>query len=151
MSANKRGIAVRRNIERAFDVYCAAGGNASRTLRALEKEGFRLSRPTLDDWIKEFDFAGRMARADAERQTLEQFERDPRARLLISCLRRIEAYERYFETVTKPYPQADFALTGIMNQVREILKSYPTASTAATEDPRLKAQEILRTEYGIDR
>lgn len=115
-----RGKATRENVELAFDIYCAKGGNVAQTMVELERRGLRLSRPTLDSWVGKYDFERRRIQVEEERQRLADTQKTFEAQVLDSLIKRKEQYETYFETSDKPAPDS-YAMTAYVALLKTIV------------------------------
>ena len=147
-----KGKAVKANIEMAYGIYCMMGGNVSRTLTELEKRGLKLSRPTMDRWIKEYRFAERMEKADAERQKADDSQLTFEQAMMKKLVAQIEKYEVYLEGAPGIDNQATYAYTNLLKTVVELSRKVKPAKTEK-DAAKLKkeANAILESEYGISR
>jgi hypothetical protein len=150
-----KGQAIPENIQRAFDKYCACGGNKSQTLRELEAEGHKIARQTLYRWIDAYRFDERMTDIDLRRQDIQAIARDARAELLLDVLTQKEAYERAFAALAPnaaPGAGVMFAYTGLIRVALRLASELAPGATNAgvtKEDKLRKVAEVLRSEYGI--
>ncbi len=149
-----KGKAVRENIEMAYGIYCMMGANVARTIKELGKRGLKLSRPTMDRWIKDYRFAERMEKADAERQKAEDCQLTFEQTMMQKLATQIERYEQYLEGLTagRMDNQAVYAYTNLLKTVVELgRKIRPAKTEKDAEALKEQANEILESEYGIKR
>ncbi len=107
--------------ERAFRVYRECGGNKELTVKRLAGEGYRISKPTLYDWISKYNFDERMARADEKARETKDAAHTTEARLLSDLLRQKEKYEKYFDGLgTGIDNQAQYAYTSLVKTIVDI-------------------------------
>ena len=132
------------NIELAFEMFRACGGNKGRTIAALEDRGLRISRPTLDRWAERNSFYDRLMTGDSD----FSFEE----RMMLKIVAQIEKYERYFETRTKIDNPAVHAYTNLLKTVIELSRKLNLKKKKTTpEQLKAEAEKILEAEYGIKR
>ncbi|MDA8155578.1 MAG: hypothetical protein M0Z52_03860 [Actinomycetota bacterium] len=150
---DRKGKAIRQNIEMAYGVYCLLGGNVAKTQKELEKRGLKLSRPSLDKWIKDYRFEERMKQADAERQEAEDCQLSLEQKMMKKLLRQIERYEEYLDSlpINQMDHQATYALTNLYKTVVELSRKAKGVDAKSPATLRKKADEIMRAEYGIER
>ncbi len=146
-----KGKAVRENIEMAYGVYCMMGGNVARTIKELEKRGLKLSRPTMDRWIKDHRFAERMQNADAERQKADDSRLSFEQTMMSKLVRQIQRYEEYLEGTAAIDNQAVYAYTNLLKTVVELSRKVKVKEDKNPEALKQAAEEILESEYGIKR
>ncbi|MDA8170304.1 MAG: hypothetical protein M0Z48_00545 [Nitrospiraceae bacterium] len=146
-----KGKAIRANIEMAFGVYCLLGGNVSKTLVELAKRGLKLSRPTMDKWIKDYRFAERMQSADAERQRANDSQLSFEQAMMSKLVAQIEKYEMYLESAPGIDNQATYAYTNLLKTVVELSRKVKVKEDKNPEALKQAADEILESEYGIKR
>lgn len=148
--------AITVNVELAFDVFCAEGGNMQATLRALKKDhGLNLTRDTLRDWKDKYRFEERKTQTDAQRQADAEALRTAKAQILKGLLESKKRYEKYFgdreAESKKPDHMAQFAYNGIISQVRMLIgRIDPEGVIPVTDDPTSEeAMKILEEHYGV--
>lgn len=139
--------------EKAFELYRRLGGNMSAVHKQLNKDGHRISLPTLYDWKKEFKWDDRMARADAkaglEDLPLEQ-------KILHALIAQKEKYERYLDSITGVDNQAQFAYTNILKTIIDVKRKLNVSDVVkkAGADKAMTKEELLRLIkediYGLD-
>lgn len=101
--------------ELTFKVYRECGGNVEMTLRELDKQGYKISKPTLYDWIEKFDFKGRMAQADIKAQEARDLDLTLEMQVLSSLNAQKVKFEKYFESLgTKIDTQAQYAYSNVL-------------------------------------
>lgn len=83
--------------EKAFRIYRECGGNKEMTLRALDSEGYSISKPTLYDWIKKYNFDERLTSADLKTQKANDAVLAMEQKILADLLKQKEKYERFFD------------------------------------------------------
>lgn len=121
--SGKKGKAVRKNLELAYDVYCAQGGNKSATLKVLKKDhGLKLSRPTFDAWIKDYRFEARLLKAEAERQRMADTQLSFEEQMLKALVERKAEYDTYFQSskAVVPETQMMYAYTNLVKTIIDI-------------------------------
>ncbi|MBI5075621.1 MAG: hypothetical protein HZB62_10720 [Nitrospirae bacterium] len=111
---------IAENRELAFRIYCRCGGNVEMTLREMAKEGLTLSKPTFYDWMEKFNFEERRTKVDAETQKAKDSQLSFDDKMLGALLKQKEKYETYFETLTIPDHQAQYAYAGIIKTIFDI-------------------------------
>jgi hypothetical protein len=120
--------------ELAYETWRECGQNFSEAERKLRQPeiGLPVSRQTLMAWAEKYDWKGRAARAESEKESREAREsaaRDEDA-LVGALARQKERYEKYFDTLdpSKVDNQACYAFCGLvktMIQVRRGLTFIP--------------------------
>ncbi len=146
-----KGKAVRENIEMAYGIYRMMGGNVSKTLIELEKRGLKLSRPSMDHWVKEYRFKERMTNADAEQQKAADCQLSFEQKMMQKLVAQVEKYETYLETTPGIDNQATYAYTNLLKVVVELSRKLKLKEEKDPAALRAAADEILETEYGIKR
>ncbi len=132
------------NMELAFEVFRANGGNKVRTIAELERLGLRISRPTLDRWARQNSFDDRLMAADSS----FSFEE----RMMLKLVAQIENYEKYFRTKTDLDHQAVHAYSNLLKTVVELSRKLKLKGKKGTpEELKAEAEKILESEYGIKR
>ncbi|MDA8087813.1 MAG: hypothetical protein M0Z75_14070 [Nitrospiraceae bacterium] len=132
------------NIELAFEVFRANGGNKVRTIADLGSRGLRISRLTLDRWAKQNSFYDRLVTGDS-RFSFEE-------RMMLKLVAQIEKYEKYFDAKTELDNQAVHAYTNLLKTVIELSRKLKLKEKKSTpEQLKAEAEKILEAEYGIKR
>lgn len=107
--------------ERAFRIYRESSGNKELTIKRLAEAGYRISKPTLYDWIGKYNFDERMTRADEKAREATDAALTTEARLLTDLHRQKEKYERYFEGLGATIDnQAQYAYTSLIKTIVDI-------------------------------
>ena len=107
--------------ESAFQAYRECGGNVEATLRRLREIGYSLSKPTLYDWIRKFNFKERLARADLKAQEARDAALTTEEQLLSSLIQQKEKYEAYFDGLGRAVDnQAQYAYTNLVKTIIDI-------------------------------
>lgn len=107
--------------EAAFQCYRESGGNKELTLRKLTEKGYSISKPTLYDWVKKFNFDSRLANADVKAQETKDAATTTEAQLLADLLKQKEKYEKHFENLGSGIDnQAQYAYQGLIKTIVEI-------------------------------
>lgn len=119
-----------KNRELAFKVYCRCGGNVEMTLRELDKEGLKLSKPTFYEWIEKFNLEERRTKVDAETQGVKDSQLSFEEKMLSALLKQKDKYETYFETLATPDHQAQYAYAGIIKTLFDIRTKVGSFKTA---------------------
>jgi hypothetical protein len=130
MSDVKGKSYIAENRELAFSVYCAQGGNVEASLRELEKQGLKLSKPTFNEWREKFRFDERLQAIDREKEKAADNQLSFEDRMLNALQAQKEKYERYFEKNEKLDHQAQYAFAGLiktMMEIRERTGKYKSA------------------------
>lgn len=157
---DKKGKAVRSNIENAFDVYCQEGGNAESARRRLEKEeGLKLTRKSFKKWMVDYNFESRRVEMDAKRQADKEATSTAWARSVKGLLNVMTGYENYMASddflnskTGKPDDQSVYAYASVVGQLRLLLRKFDYLKedeSLPDENVKVKASEILRDYYGI--
>ncbi len=132
------------NIELAFEVFRASGGNKGRTIAELARRGLRISRPTLDRWAKQHSFGDRLMTGDSS----FSFEE----RMMLKLVAQIENYEKYFGTQKDLDHQAVHAYSNLLKTVIELFRKLNLKEKKSTPgELKAEAEKILEAEYGIKR
>ncbi len=121
---------IAENRELAFKVYCGCGGNVEMTLRELDKQGLKLSKPTFYEWIEKFNFEERRTKVDAETQRVKDSQLSFEDKMLDALLKQKEKYETYFDTLTTPDHQAQYAYAGIIKTIFDIRSKTASFKTS---------------------
>jgi len=152
--------------ELAFTCYRKCGGNVEATLRELEKgsapegllprrEGLKLSKPTLYEWIEKFNFKDRLKNADAERQKIDDTRASFETKMFQKLIKQLEKYETYFDANPDLDNQATYAYTNLLKVVVELsrkisasegLPGGPAKSVGLSEETLARIKEEI---YGI--
>lgn len=112
---------ITENRELAFRRYVENGGNAEATLRDLEKkDGLKLSKPTFYEWMKKYNFEERLAKIDSDKQTAKDLDATFEESMFKALSKQKITYENYFETLTTPDHQAQYAYAGIIKAMMDI-------------------------------
>lgn len=107
--------------ERAFRLYRECGGNKEMTVKRLADAGYRISKPTLYDWIGKYNFDERMARADEKTLEARDAAHTTETRLMADLLRQKEKYEKYFDGLGAGIDnQAQYAYTSLVKTIVDI-------------------------------
>ncbi len=108
--------------ELAFRCYQKCGGNKAATLRELEKEGLKLSRPTLDEWIERFNFKERLKDADAVTQEAADIKQHYREKILADLKKQKERYDKFFANMAENQidTQATYAYNSLCKTISDI-------------------------------
>lgn len=107
--------------ELAFQIYRECGGNKELTIRKLEEEGYTISKPTLYDWIKKFNFDERMTNADLKVQAAKDAGLSNEELILIDLNKQKGKYERYFERLgVRIDNQAQYAYNNLVITILNI-------------------------------
>lgn len=121
-----------------------------------KRYGFRLTRQTLASWRDTGDWDGRIRRADARCLAIESTGVSYDQYMFNALLRRLEAYERYFDTL--PDSQVDnnaqWAMNDVVKKLEALLKTVhikEIAEAAPGEERERLVSRILRETYGIER
>lgn len=117
------------NRDLAFRIYCECGGNVEMCLRELRKQGLSLSKPTIYEWIKKYNFEDRRTAVDAEKQKVSDIQMSFEDQMLSDLIKQKEKYEIYFDSLGKNTidNQAQFAYAGIIGKIfdmRAKMSSY---------------------------
>lgn len=107
--------------ELAYKVYRECGQNISETVRVMNsKHGYAVSRQSVTEWSKKYDWEARAARAEAEEK--EQAEATSDEALLTVLLTQKKKYETYFESlaVGSVDNQAIYAYNSILKTLLDI-------------------------------
>jgi hypothetical protein len=152
---NTKGIGTPENKEAVFLIYREFGGKqVPKIIEAANKRlGLRLSAPTLYAWEKEGGWAERMKAADKELAKARDFQGSFEERMMIKLALQIEKYERYFECLEagRMDNQAMYAYTNLLKTVVELSRKVKVKTKKDPEELRRAADEILKSEYGIER
>ncbi len=111
---------IAENRELAFRLYCECGGNVEAALRALEKAGLKLSKPTFYEWMRKYNFGARRGKVDAETQKTADSQISFEAQMMNALLKQKDKYEAYFDTLTIPDHQAQYAYAGVIKTIFDI-------------------------------
>lgn len=111
---------IAENRELAFRIYCDQGGNVEATLRAMDKAGLKLSKPSFNEWREKFNFESRRQQVDAERQKTTDSQVSFEDQMMNALIKQKNKYEAYFETLTVPDHQAQYAYAGVIKTIFEI-------------------------------
>jgi predicted nucleotide-binding protein (sugar kinase/HSP70/actin superfamily) len=108
--------------ELAFRCYQKCGGNVEATLRELEKEGLKLSKPTLYDWMEKFNFKARLKNADAVVQEAADIKQHYREKILADLKKQKERYDKFFEGLAESQidTQATYAYNSLCKTISDI-------------------------------
>lgn len=108
----------------AFDIYKKCGGNVEAALRDLEKEGLKLSKPALYEWIEKFNFKDRLKNADAVTHEAADIKRQYREKILIDLKKQKDRYDKYFESLGENQidTQATYAFNSLCKTISEVQK-----------------------------
>ncbi len=144
MKKDTKGKDTPENVELAFEIFRAHGGNKGRTIASLAGRGLRISRPTLDRWAKQNSFQERLVAGDS-RFSFEE-------RMMLKLVAQIENYEKYFAAKTEMDNQAVHAYTNLLKTVIELSRKLKLRDKKSTnEELKAEAEKILEAEYGIKR
>jgi len=121
---------IAENRDLAFRVYCSQGGNVEATLRELAKQGLSLSKPTFNDWREKFSFESRRRKIDVEKQKASDSQLSFEEKMMGALINQKEKYETYFETLTTPDHQAQYAYAGIIKTLFDIRTKVGSFKTA---------------------
>jgi len=111
---------IAENRELAFRIYCEQGGNVEATLRAMDKAGLKLSKPSFNEWREKFNFEDRRVKVDAERQKTKDCQISFEDQMMNALIKQKDKYEAYFETLSVPDHQAQYAYAGVIKTIFEI-------------------------------
>lgn len=111
---------IAENREMAFKVYCECGGNVEMTLRELDKKDLTLSKPSFYDWMKKFNFEERRTKVDAETQMTQDCQVSFEEQMMNALLKQKRNYETYFDTLSSPDHQAQYAYAGLIKTIFDI-------------------------------
>ena len=148
----------RESRELAFDAYCESGGNKAATLKKLEKEGLKLSRPTLDDWIEKFHFVDRLKENDLARQKAVENQMSFEEKLMSRLIDQLEAYNEWFKTkpdIDNKYNQAVYAQANLIKVMIELSRRLKPTDKLPEGQPKaggLSDETLARIKeeiYGI--
>lgn len=132
------------NIQMAFEVFCAQGGNKVRTHDELGRRGLRITRRTLDRWARQNSFYERRMAEDS-RFSFEE-------RMMLKLVGQIDKYEKYLDTKNEMDNQAVHAYTNLLKTVIELSRKLKLKDKKSTpEELKHEAEKILEAEYGIKR
>ena len=108
--------------ELAFRCYHKCGGNVEAALRELEKEGLKLSKPTLYEWIEKFNFKERLKNADAVVQEAADIKAHYREKILADLKKQKERYDKFFESLSEGQidTQATYAYNSLCKTISDI-------------------------------
>lgn len=108
--------------ELAFRCYQKCGGNVEATLRELEKEGLKLSKPTLYEWIEKFNFKERLKNADAVAQEASDAKMQYREKILLGLKKQKGRYDKFFDSLSegKIDTQATYAYNSLCKTISDI-------------------------------
>jgi len=136
--------ATREQRELAFLVYKEFGGrDVPQILERLRRYGLKISAQTLHKWKRQENWKAHTGdKGKGKSMRLEEG-------LLQRLLRLIETYYRRLDEGPKIDPQATYALVSMIKTVMGISGKMP--EKVDPEEMRLKAEEILETEFGIKR
>jgi len=110
--------------ELAFRCYQKCGGNVEATLRELEKEGLKLSKPTLYEWMEKFNFKERLKNADAVAQEASDAKMQYREKILLDLKKQKERYDVYFDSIAPQVDnQAQYAYDNLVKTICDIQKA----------------------------
>lgn len=110
--------------ELAYRTWCACGQNLSETERRLNRDhGLPVTRQTVSEWCKKYDWQNRAARTEAART--EQSEGLGDDAILGSLLEQKTRYEEYFQTLPKGKVdnQALYAYSAVLKTLVELRQS----------------------------
>ena len=130
--------------ELAFQTWRECGQNLSECERLLNRDkGLPVSRQTLTEWCKKYNWEARAARAEAlEIRKAEAFSDDA---ILSALLDQKERYEQYFDSLQMGVidNQALFAYSGLLKN----LLALKTAAEAKTQN---QVQEVDRPKLFLE-
>jgi hypothetical protein len=108
--------------ELAFSCYRKCGGNVEATLRGLEKEGLKLSKPTLYEWMEKYNFKERLKNADAVAQEASDAKIQYREKILLDLKKQKERYDKFFESLAENAidTQATYAYNSLCKTISDI-------------------------------
>jgi hypothetical protein len=141
--------------ELAFTCFRKCGGNVEATLRELEKEGLKLSKPTLYEWIEKFNFKERLKNCDAEKERIDDIRASFEKKMFGKLIKQLEKYETYFDANPDLDNQATYAYTNLLKVVVELsrkisasegLPGGPAKSVGLSEETLARIKEEI---YGI--
>lgn len=107
--------------EMAYTVWRQCGHNLSEAVRVLDREhGYSISRQSLIEWKKKYDWEGRAARAEAEQQ--QQAEATSDTAIMAVLLKQKQKYEDYLESlpIGKVDHQAIYAFNNLLKTIVDI-------------------------------
>lgn len=137
---------ITENRELAFKRYCENGGNIEGAIRALQKDGLKLSKPTFYDWLKKYNFEERRTKVDMERQKARENQISFEDKMLNDLVRQKEKYEKYFEATDLLDNQATYAYTGIIKTIIDVKKKLAVSDVVkkAETDKAMTKEELLK-------
>ena len=137
---------IAENRELAFKRYCENGGNIEGTLRVLEKDGLKLSKPTFYEWLKKYNFEERRLKVDIERQKARDSQISFEEKMLNDLVRQKDKYEKYFDANDGLDNQATYAYTGIIKTIIDVKKKLAVSDVVkrAEADKALTKEELLK-------
>ncbi len=108
--------------ELAFRCYQKCGGNVEATLRELEKEGLKLSKPTFYDWMQKFNFKERLKACDAVAQEAADIKQHYREKILTDLKKQKERYDKFFASMAENQidTQATYAYNSLCKTISDI-------------------------------
>lgn len=107
----------KRAREDAYKTWVGCGQNFSEAERQLKREGLPVSRQTLTAWAERYDWKGRAARSEAEKQKEETAVSE--AALVHALERQKQRYEVYFDAMQPGIVdnQACYAFCGLVKTI----------------------------------
>ena len=108
--------------ELAWTCYHKCGGNVEATLRELEKEGLKLSKPTLYEWIEKFNFKERLKNCDAVAQEASDAKMQYREKILLDLKKQKVRYDKFFDSLSEGQidTQATYAYNSLCKTISDI-------------------------------
>ena len=104
----------------AFQKWYSCGQNLVQTVKALETDGYVVTRQTLAAWRDEGNWQERAARLDAEITAAADAMLLTEDEQLLAALKKQQAkYDKYFDSLEKPDPQATYAYNGLLKTIQE--------------------------------
>lgn len=115
--ANKSYMAETR--EAAYEAFWKCGQNYELTVKELKKQDYTISKPTLYEWCKKYNWLERIARAEAQRQEAKDAMRSFEDTMFADMVKQKTAYETYLETLGAAKVDVN-AMNGYINLCKTI-------------------------------
>lgn len=129
--------------EFAYTVWRESGQNMDDCSRALNgKYGYVISRATLLNWRKKYDWERRSAQADAEERLLARDSSYPS--LLLALIKRKQKYDEYFDSlpVSRIDTQAVYAYSSIIKQIVNIQVQRKSEDAGSADHARIFLENL---------
>ncbi|HEY3276390.1 MAG TPA: hypothetical protein VGJ94_07195 [Syntrophorhabdaceae bacterium] len=111
-------------IEMAYRMWRKCGRNVAMTIRELAGQGWKISNPTIFEWIEKYAWKERAAKAEGEEQEIKEAQCSALEKALLTLSRQQAKYEKWFEAAeaTDIDPQVTYAYNSLVQMILKIDK-----------------------------